>query len=354
MKKDEAFNLTALDLKKKGQARLTLEEKKKRRRALDTINIAGFDEHLATLKLPKPHRDVVSLMQVNVGLLCNQACTHCHVESSPKRTESMQQDTVQHVLRVLEASPAVKTLDITGGAPEMHAAFRPLVHGARALGKEVIDRCNLTVLEEPDMDWLPRFLADNGVRVVASLPCYSKKNVDTQRGSKVFERSIAGLLRLNDIGYGDPTGHLKLDLVYNPGGAFLPPPQQELQAAYTRELQDAFGVRFNDLFTITNAPIKRFADQLYKSDRLVEYMQLLVESFNPATLDHLQCRTIVSIAYDGTLYDCDFNLALATPLAPVSAASRNISDIVSLTDLEGSSITTANHCFGCTAGQGSS
>lgn len=354
MESDADFARTAQQLRDLGQKRLTLDEKKKRRRALDTLGVAGFDEHLQVLNLQKPTRGAVTLVQVNIGLLCNQACTHCHVESSPKRSETMSAETLTHVLRLLETSPSVETLDITGGAPEMHLAFRPLVLGARALGKEVIDRCNLTVLEEPGFEWLPEFLAENGVRIVASLPCYSQKNVDTQRGSKVFERSIAGLRRLNEVGYGDPAGPLKLDLVYNPGGAFLPPPQDQLHADYTRELDDAFGIRFNELFTITNVPIKRFADLLYKQGRLVEYMQLLVDNFNPGTLDKLMCRSMTSVSHDGTLFDCDFNYALDTPLASPLAASRNIAELGSLGELEGGPIATANHCFGCTAGQGSS
>ena len=271
-------NNTLAAIKKLGQARLTREEKRQRRRALDAIGVPEFVPFLQSkgaLAEDAPlKRFATTMLQVNVGLYCNQACNHCHVESSPKRTETMSDATVARILEVLAASPSVTTLDITGGAPEMNAAFRPLVEGASALGVEVIDRCNLTVLMEPSMDWLGPFLAEHKVRVVASLPCYSQKNVDTQRGSKVFDRSIAGLRALNKLGYGVPDSPLKLDLVYNPGGAFLPPPQEMLQAKYAEELQANFGIQFNELFTMTNMPIKRFADLLHKQGRLSEYMQV--------------------------------------------------------------------------------
>jgi len=213
----------------------------------------------------------------------------------------------------------------------------------------------LTVLMEPSMDWLGDFLTEHRVRIVASLPCYSQKNVDTQRGSKVFERSIAGLRKLNALGYGMPGSGLTLDLVYNPGGAFLPPPQEMLQSKYAEELEANFGIVFNELFTMTNMPIKRFADQLYKSGKLEEYMQLLVDSFNPGTVDSIMCRSLVSVAHDGSLYDCDFNQALAMPLGSAAHSSgRSIHHIGSLDELTGSNVHTGNHCFGCTAGMGSS
>jgi len=258
----EGVLLTAAKLKAVGQKRLTLEERKRRRRALDAIGVPEFEPFLSEqgvlLKGEEITRRATTLLQVNVGLYCNQACNHCHVESSPKRTETMSNETVARIIEVLAASPSVETLDITGGAPEMNAAFRPLVEGAVGLGVEVIDRCNLTVMVEPSIQWLGPFLAEHKVRVVASLPCYSQRNVDTQRGNKVFERSIEGLRRLNALGYGAPDSDLKLDLVYNPGGAFLPPPQEMLHAKYTEELQSAFGITFNELFTMTNMPIKRF------------------------------------------------------------------------------------------------
>ena len=350
---------TLAELKKVGQARLTREEKKKMRRALDAIGVPEFAPFLEQRGVQPANeplaRGATTMLQVNVGLYCNQACNHCHVESSPKRTETMSAETVDRILAVLAATPSVATVDITGGAPEMNAAFRPLVEGATALGVEVIDRCNLTVMEEPGMEWLGDFLVANKVRIVASLPCYSQKNVDTQRGSKVFERSIAGLKKLNALGYGVPGSGLKLDLVYNPGGAFLPPPQEVLQAAYAEELETHFGVVFNELFTMTNMPIKRFADLLYKQKKLNEYMQLLVDSFNPGTVDSIMCRSLVSVAHDGSLYDCDFNQALALPLqAGATATTRSIYDVENLDELTGAAVNTGNHCFGCTAGMGSS
>ena len=269
----------------------------------------------------------------------------------------MSVETVDRILDLLAASPSVETLDITGGAPEMNAAFRPLVAGATALGVEVIDRCNLTVLMEPGMDWLGPFLQEHRVRVVASLPCYSQENVDTQRGGRVFERSIGGLQALNALGYGQEGSDLKLDLVYNPGGAFLPPPQEVLQAKYAEELAANFGVRFNELYTMTNMPIKRFADLLHKQGRLQEYMQLLVDAFNPGTVDSIMCRSLVSVSHDGSIFDCDFNQALAMPLrrGPADAGSGiTVWDVQSLDELTGAAVNTGNHCFGCTAGMGSS
>jgi len=355
----EGVTETLQKIKKMGQARLTREEKKKMRRALDAIGVPEFGSFLEQRGVQAAEevlaRGETTMLQVNVGLYCNQACTHCHVESSPKRTETMSSETVDRIIEVLAVSPSVSTLDITGGAPEMNAAFRPLVEGATALGIEVIDRCNLTVMVEPGMEWLGDFLVANRVRIVASLPCYSQENVDTQRGGKVFERSIAGLRMLNALGYGVPGSGLKLDLVYNPGGAFLPPPQEMLQSKYAEELEQNFGIVFNELFTMTNMPIKRFADLLYKQGKLQEYMQLLIDSFNPGTVDSIMCRSLVSVAHDGSLYDCDFNQALAMPLqAGATPSSRSIYTVDNLDELTGAAVNTGNHCFGCTAGMGSS
>ena len=271
MEVDADFLQTARLLREKGQKRLTLEEKRRRRRALDSLGIPEFEAFLHDRGEldhdEKLRKGTITTLQVNVGLYCNQACSHCHVESSPRRKESMDVATVEHLLAVLNRSPHVHTVDITGGAPEFSAAFRPLVIGATLMGKEVIDRCNLTVLLEPSMAGMAQFLADHRVRVVASLPCYSQRNVDVQRGSNVFDRSITALQMLNDLGYGDPDSGLKLDLVYNPGGPFLPPPQETLRSKYGEELAGSFGIRFNELFTMTNMPIKRFADFLYKQAR---------------------------------------------------------------------------------------
>lgn len=263
MKVDSEFQLSAQKLKEMGQKRLTLEERKSRRRALEGLGVPSFNEFLAQHGVGIKRREA-EILQLNIGLYCNQACGHCHVESSPERIETMSAEVAQRCLELLEASPSVTTVDLTGGAPELNAQFRPLVQGVRALEKrtgrkiEVIDRCNLTVLLEPGQEDLGTFLAAHSVRVVASLPCYSAKNVNQQRGTDVFERSIAGLKLLNSLGYGsEGHPHLSLDLVYNPNGAFLPPPQDKLEAKYKEELDEAFGITFNSLFTITNMPIKR-------------------------------------------------------------------------------------------------
>eukprot|EP00457_Paulinella_chromatophora_P010357 gb/GEZN01010457.1/.p1 GENE.gb/GEZN01010457.1/~~gb/GEZN01010457.1/.p1 ORF type:complete len:278 (-),score=27.14 gb/GEZN01010457.1/:86-919(-) len=264
----------------------------------------------------------------------------------------MSSEVAEQCLLVLRNSPDIKTLDLTGGAPELCQEFRPLVEKASKLGVEVIDRCNLTVLAEPGQEDLAMFLAKHRVRVVASLPCYSPKNVNTQRGSGVFDRSIAGLLQLNALGYGAGDTGLVLDLVYNPLGAFLPPPQEALRDKYKEELLEAFGIRFNDLFTITNMPIKRFADFLYRRGELKDYMELLVRNFNPSATHNLMCRDTISVGWDGLLYDCDFNQQLALGMS--SPPKRSIFDIHSLNELRETEIVLDNHCFGCTAGAGSS
>eukprot|EP00270_Netrium_digitus_P007677 TRINITY_DN2251_c0_g1_i1.p1 TRINITY_DN2251_c0_g1~~TRINITY_DN2251_c0_g1_i1.p1 ORF type:complete len:343 (-),score=79.64 TRINITY_DN2251_c0_g1_i1:134-1042(-) len=295
----------------------------------------------------------MTTVQVNVGLLCNLACAHCHVDASPRRTEAMDATTAQKLVRLLEVSKSVETLDLTGGAPELNPNFRFLVTEGRRLGLEVIDRCNLTVLFEPGQEDLAEFLAANKVRVVASLPCYSSENVDKQRGKGVFNGSIEALSKLNAIGYGREGSGLVLDLVYNPLGAFLPPPQAELEVAYKRELRDKFGIVFNNLFTITNMPIKRFAHHLKRTGEMEKYMNLLVSSFNAAALENVMCRDLISIRWDGLLYDCDFNQQLTLSLPP-STGLRSIFDLKSFDHLVGAPIACGSHCFGCTAGQGSS
>ena len=289
--------------------------------------------------------------QVNIGLYCNQACNHCHVESSPKRTEMMDRRVAEKCIDLLARSPSVQTLDITGGAPELNDNFRYMVTEGRRLGREVIDRCNLTVLSEPGQEDLGEFLAANKVRIVASLPCYSAKNVDLQRGSGVFNRSIRGLLLLNQLGYGQKGSGLVLDLVYNPLGAFLPPEQSALEAAYRRQLETDFGITFNNLYTLTNMPIKRFADQLARRGELTAYMDLLVRNFNPAACLGVMCLDLISVDHRGVLYDCDFNQQLAMR---VDGPARTIFDVQSLDALVGGKVATDSHCFGCTAGMGSS
>ena len=296
-------------------------------------------------------RDGLATLQINVGKLCNQACHHCHVEAGPKRTEIMTWDTMQRLLDLVAATPEVRTIDLTGGAPEMNPHFRRFVGALRQLGREVIDRCNLTVLFEPGQEDTAAFLAEEKVQVVASLPCYSRENVEKQRGKGVFDRSIRALQRLNALGYGKPDTGLQLDLVYNPGGAFLPPAQETLQADYQRELWELFGIRFNGLYTITNMPIKRFLHDLEREGKYAEYMQLLVNSYNPRATETVMCRELVSIGWDGAVYDCDFNQMLEIP---IGNERTTIWDVNRLEDLARRPIAVDNHCFGCTAGAGSS
>jgi radical SAM/Cys-rich protein len=288
---------------------------------------------------------------VNVGKLCNQACHHCHVEAGPKRTEIMPAAVAERILELLAANPQVTTIDLTGGAPEMNPHFRRLVRGARALGRRVIDRCNLTILFEPGQEDLVEFLEAQEVDVVASLPCYSLANVDRQRGRGVFDKSIAALKQLNAAGYGRAGSPLRLDLVYNPLGASLPPPQAQLEARYKRELFDGFGIEFHQLYTITNMPIARFADQLVREGQHERYMGLLVNHFNAGTVDGVMCRWQLSVGWDGRLSDCDFNQMLDLPLGARVATIFDLDDLGALTSAP---ITTASHCFGCTAGAGSS
>ena len=308
-----------------------------------------FDTTLRDAGLPPLRAADLTWLQINVGKLCNQACHHCHVDAGPRRTEQMTAATADRLIDLMGRTPRLDLVDLTGGAPEMNANFRRLVRAARAQGARVIDRCNLTVLFEPGQEDLIEFLVQERVEVVASMPCYSEANVDKQRGGGVFAKSIDGLRALNDAGYGRGTG-LKLDLVYNPGGPFLPPAATKLEADYRRRLFDDFGLHFDELITITNMPIKRFRHDLIRSGRLAEYNQLLLDSFNPATVAGLMCRSLVSVSWDGRLYDCDFNQMLELPLRD----GRALEDLESFSDLAGRAIVTAPHCFGCTAGAGSS
>ncbi len=300
-------------------------------------------------------RGAVETIQVNVGKLCNQACHHCHVDAGPKRTEIMTAPAAERVIAVVAASPTVATVDLTGGAPELNPSFRFLVEQARGLGRRVIVRCNLTVIYEPGMDWLPEFFREHAVEVVCSLPCYTAENVDGQRGNGVFEKSIDALRWLNRLGYGMPASELALTLVYNPTGAFLPPAQDALEARYREELRRHFGVEFHRLLTITNMPIKRFADQLHRWGQHEAYMGLLVNHFNAAAVPRVMCRSLVSVGWDGRLYDCDFNQMLDLPLGTSGGPSgRTIWDVTDLNALAGEPIATGSHCLGCTAGAGSS
>ncbi|MDB5758555.1 MAG: radical protein, partial [Burkholderia sp.] len=276
---------------------------------------------------------------------------HCHVNAGPNRTEQMDRDTVEQVLDVLRAG-GIATLDLTGGAPEMNLHFRTLVAGARALGVKVMDRCNLTILEEPGYEDMAEFLAAQGVEIVASLPCYLEDNVDRQRGKGTFETSVRVLQRLNALGYGsDPA--LQLHLVYNPQGPVLPPPQARLKADYDRFLGEQFGVRFNQLFTITNMPIQRFGSMLLSKGQFNSYMQLLRDAHQDANLKQVMCRSMVSVDYQGYLYDCDFNQMLGMPMRHDGAGRMHLSDMLKR-DLQGMPVAVAEHCWGCTAGSGSS
>jgi radical SAM/Cys-rich protein len=293
----------------------------------------------------------VTTLQANITKRCNLACHHCHVESGPKRTEAMDVRTAERVLELLARNPQLELLDLTGGAPELSEQFRPLVLGARGLGRRVMDRCNLSVFFEPGQEDTPEFLASHEVEVVASLPCYSRDNVDRQRGRGVFDASVEALRRLNALGYGLPGSRLRLDLVYNPQGPSLPPLQPSLEADYRRELSELFGIQFHRLLALANMPIRRFAHTLAREGRDREYLGLLVNHFNPDTLPQLMCRSLISVGHDGALYDCDFNQALDLRLL---GSRGNIFEIDDLGELEGAPIATASHCFGCTAGAGSS
>ncbi|MGD2115928.1 MAG: arsenosugar biosynthesis radical SAM protein ArsS [Acidobacteriota bacterium] len=296
-------------------------------------------------------RGPVETVQVNVGLLCNQACHHCHVDAGPRRVEQMDGRTARRVLELLARTPGVRTLDLTGGAPELNPWFRLLVGGGRELGVEVIDRSNLTVLLEPGQEDLPELLSRHGVRIVASLPCYTRENVDGQRGRGVFEKSVKALRLLNEHGYGRDGGELRLDLVYNPGGPHLPGDQEALERDYKARLWEDHGIEFDRLLTLANLPIHRFRDRLERDGRLSEYMELLAESFNPATVPGLMCRGLVSVGWNGHLYDCDFNQVLELP---AGGRPRTVWDLESFSELDGGPIARGDHCYGCTAGRGSS
>jgi radical SAM/Cys-rich protein len=308
-----------------------------------------FDEKLSQIGLQPLRANGVTTLQVNVGKYCNQTCRHCHVDAGPHRQEIMSASTAEKIIGILGRYPEIEILDITGGAPELHAPFRYLVREARALNRQVIDRSNLTVLFVEGQEDLATFLASHGVRIIASLPCYLESNVNKQRGSGVFQQSIEAIRKLNDLGYGS-TG-LELDLVYNPLGPALPPDQANLEADYKRELYARFGIRFNRLFTLTNMPIARFKQDLLQQGRMDEYMSTLANNFNPVSVDELMCRSLVSISWDGRVFDCDFNQMLEMPVGAAGSAHIDNFDMEALKKRR---IRTAEHCFGCTAGAGSS
>jgi len=307
---------------------------------------------LANTDFPPLARRRLETLQVNLGYVCNQTCLHCHVNAGPTRTESMSSEIAAQVLRYLEASGAT-ALDLTGGAPELNANFRAMVRDARSLGARVIDRCNLTVLSEPGQEDLAEFLAAQRVDIVASLPCYTPELVDRQRGKGVHELSIAALRRLNALGYAREGSGLTLDLVYNPQGASLPPAQAKLEADYKRVLGEQFGVVFNRLYTLANMPIQRFGSTLISKGQFNAYMQLLRGAHRDENLEDVMCRSLVSIDWRGYLYDCDFNQMLGLPLTVAGRARPHLSDVLDR-DLDGNPIVVRDHCYGCTAGQGSS
>mgnify|MGYP003662916036 CR=1 FL=1 len=319
---------------------------------LPTGIIEPFGRRVARDASPMVRHQLTEL-QINLGKLCNQTCTHCHVEAGPTKTrENMDEKTARRVVELSDQCDGLQTVDLTGGAPEMNANFRSMVETFRDRGLRVIDRCNLTILSEPGYEWVGPFLAEHQVDVVASLPCYLEDNVDGQRGKGVFGRSIDALHRLNELGFGQQDTDLRLDLVFNPTGPSLPPDQFKLEQDYKRELQSRFGVKFDRLLTITNIPIKRYARFLLKKGKLDDYMRLLAEHFNPDAAQKVMCRSLLSIGWDGTIYDCDFNQMLEMHAG--AGASQSVWDIQSFQQFCDQRIAVADHCYGCTAGAGSS
>ena len=306
--------------------------------------------HLLETDFPPLRRARLTTLQANLGYRCNQACLHCHVAASPKRTEEMSWETMALLLEFARQQ-GIRQFDLTGGAPELNPNFRRLVIAARTQGIQVIDRCNLTILNEPGQEDLAGFLAENGVEVVASMPCYLEENVNRQRGDGVFESSIAGLKKLNALGYGLPDSGRLLNLVYNPGGPSLPPDQVKLEAAYKTELATRYGIVFNQLFALANMPIQRFGSQLLSSGQFAPYMSLLKGAHRPENLEGVMCRSLISVGWQGEVFDCDFNQMLGLPLG--GQQTRHLRELVAV-NLENHPIFIADHCYGCTAGQGSS
>lgn len=317
------------------------------------------DDRFAELIGKHGHRPLrpasIEILQVNLGKLCNMTCAHCHVDAGPDRREIMDRHTVDQCIDVLTNHTQIHTLDLTGGAPEMNPHFRDMVKAANALNRHVIDRCNLTILLTKGFEYLPGFLAEHKVEIVASLPCYLEKNTDAQRGDGAFQKSIAALQTLNSLGYGTGKSDLMLTLVYNPVGQSLPPDQHSLEAAYREHLDKEYGVKFDRLFTITNMPVSRYLEYLVRTGEFETYMQTLVEAFNPASINGLMCRNTISVGWDGQLYDCDFNQMLDLPVTATSASGKPVATIKDFDSnaLNEREIIVGQHCFGCTAGAGS-
>ena len=313
-------------------------------------NSLRFAEKIRETGIEKLTADTIEILQVNLGKLCNMTCEHCHVDAGPDRREIMQRDDIDACLAALERYPQIKTIDLTGGAPEMNPHFRDIVAGAKSLGRHVIDRCNLTILLAKGFEYLPEFLAENKVEIVASLPCYIEENTDAQRGDGAYSKSIEALKQLNALGYGDESSGLTLTLVYNPVGPELPPDQVQLEADYHRELDARFGIKFNRLFTITNMPVSRYLEYLLRTGDYHTYMQKLMNAFNPAAIDGLMCRNTLSVGWDGQLFDCDFNQMLELNVNTSKPMTIRDFDYDALSKRE---IVLGQHCFGCTAGCGS-
>ncbi|HEV2147603.1 MAG TPA: arsenosugar biosynthesis radical SAM (seleno)protein ArsS [Longimicrobiaceae bacterium] len=331
--------------------RAALASARAQRGALARVPLArGFEEALEGAALFPLRATGIEILQVNVGRKCNQTCLHCHVDAGPDRTEMMPDAVMDRVLEIVEGTD-VPVVDVTGGAPELHKRWRELVTRSRAAGKRVLDRCNLTITLLPNYAYLPEFFAEHGVEVVASLPHFRQRNTDAQRGDGVFEQSVEALRRLNAVGYGQEGTGLVLDLVTNPVGTFLPGSQASLERDWRQQLRRLYGIEFNRLYTITNMPISRFLEHLEETGKLEEYMERLVAAFNPAAAAGVMCRNTLSVAWDGTLYDCDFNQMLELPVHPTAPRTVFDFDLAALANRE---IVLGPHCYGCTAGAGSS
>ena len=342
--------MTVLKHKSLAAQKHKLSESKMQIQVLDSANVQHFNDALKSIDLFPLKPTSIDVFQINLGKMCNQVCTHCHVDAGPDRKEIMTKETMELCLDAIDKTNC-KTVDLTGGAPEMNPNFRWFVEQLSKKGKHIIVRCNLTiVVANKKYHDLPDFFKKHKVEVVSSMPCYTESNTDAQRGDGVFNDSIKALQMLNAVGYGKNDSDLTLNLVYNPGGAALPPSQEALEVDYKKELKEGFDIEFNQLFAITNLPISRFLEFLVASERYDDYMNLMVDSFNPDAAKNVMCRNTISISWDGFLFDCDFNQILDLKVA---AKGQHLSNL-NLSELENRSIIVNNHCYGCTAGAGSS